>query len=957
MAQSKEETLIELLRYVFPYEARKIQSIIDSGVDINYEDKNGLTPLIQSATSSFSLEKLKYILSFHPDVNYQNKLGETALMALAKHFYSASYQQAENYDGIRLLLDNGANVNLQNKNGFTALMYIIQRKNVENLEHVSLLVRNGADVHIKNKYNQNALLLAVDTKKEKIVNYLLNIKGIEINIQSNQGNTPLGLAVQQNNTFLSRKLLENGADPNLVNKLGIGPIHYAASQGNIDMLNDLITAGANVNIQDSNKGLTPLHVAVENSPRYTKCAEILLKAGADPNVKDKDGNTPLSLTQNQATISLLVQSGANIKNAKGLLANALQMKDIQLVEALLKQGVDVNSPSSSDGRTPLMIALVNKNLQKYVNVFLEKSTNINQQDKTGKTALFLACEYENEKAVDMLLEAKADPNIVNEKGESPLNKAIEVKNKSLIHKLVEAGANINNLDRFKRSPLFYLSWYAYIPEVKLFIEKGADVDIPSVTGDTALHAAVIGKSIECVKLLLDADANINAQNDIKSTPLHLAVGEGEVDIIQLLLEEGADTKLTTTTGETPFQWAKTKEIKDLIKVAELSRTPFWNGLSQADIEKFDTVFETSPDGLTGKIPANDYACCPFCLKFLFRSEACNYMKHNCLAEQNTTPHLVLYNKYKNEKGEVGWCTICGRPALGHRHVALNNPEDPFDVEHPEPFLTPVLPGQTPFSSDCRGPEGGGGLPEKLIRFRRMREVAKELESQAGKITKDEVVRIMVEEAWKAAKNTDPELGKKVLAEKKFNLPTANFPKTIPNNQVASKRAPRIRWINETNPAAKPEQIEKGFNSLSYDDDVEVIRFHCRQQNGTLYSHSDQQLIQPITLEGYIAKQVSDLEKGISENFGVCFASPDCQGILFPDQVKPFINQTLYMKYRKAFNTFFQGKTLAGAVKEGGGSVDIFTPMKKAVCALPKKGGKRKTMKRKQHKKRTHKRKY
>jgi len=79
------------------------------------------------------------------DVNMQNKNGKTALDYVLGR---------EDYNIVKLLLDNGANVNMQNKYGYTALMYAVDR---EDYNTVKLLLDNGADVNMQNKYGYTAL--------------------------------------------------------------------------------------------------------------------------------------------------------------------------------------------------------------------------------------------------------------------------------------------------------------------------------------------------------------------------------------------------------------------------------------------------------------------------------------------------------------------------------------------------------------------------------------------------------------------------------------------------------------------------------------------------------------------------------------------------------------------------------------------------------------------------------
>jgi len=117
------------------------------------------------------------------------------------------------------------------------------------------------------------------------------------------GDTALHLAAAGYRVEIIQVLLKAGADPNAsANHRGSSPLHYAAdgyvngpawdAKRQVKAIQALIGVGANVNLQDKN-GATPLHRAVR-----TRCAEAvqyLLKAGGDPLLKNKPGSTPFHL--------------------------------------------------------------------------------------------------------------------------------------------------------------------------------------------------------------------------------------------------------------------------------------------------------------------------------------------------------------------------------------------------------------------------------------------------------------------------------------------------------------------------------------------------------------------------------------------------------------------------------------------------------------------------------------
>jgi ankyrin repeat protein len=76
---------------------------------------------------------------------------------------------------------------------------------------------------------------------------------------------------------------------------GMRPLHIAARNGYLEIVELLLEHGANPNVQD-NDGRTPLHYAVENC--HVGVARVLLDHGADPTIRDNNGMTPLDYGSN-----------------------------------------------------------------------------------------------------------------------------------------------------------------------------------------------------------------------------------------------------------------------------------------------------------------------------------------------------------------------------------------------------------------------------------------------------------------------------------------------------------------------------------------------------------------------------------------------------------------------------------------------------------------------------------
>lgn len=157
------------------------------------------------------------------------------------------------------------------------------------------LISEGVNVNCVNMEGKTALHLATELENEEFVNILI-AAGANINKLTKQEESALDIALSRHNLKIVKILLEGGADINNSNEVGTTSLHLASFSNDVNLLKFLISHGANVNVQDGG-GSTALHCAlVENQGgSHLKIFETLLSNGADPNLKNSDGLTPLQL--------------------------------------------------------------------------------------------------------------------------------------------------------------------------------------------------------------------------------------------------------------------------------------------------------------------------------------------------------------------------------------------------------------------------------------------------------------------------------------------------------------------------------------------------------------------------------------------------------------------------------------------------------------------------------------
>lgn len=170
-------------------------------------------------------------------------------------------------------------------------------------------------LHLQKDTNERTLLhwTSLNGRKE-FVDYLVTLKGVEIDSGDDTNATPLILAVLKGNVDIVKVLLDHGANINHQNNQGHSPLQYACSKGWSDVVGLLLERGSDVDIRDR-RGDTSLHRLA--SLGRLELLKLLLNRSPKPllDVQNAEGNTAMHIACEDNEVScalLLLDHGASV---------------------------------------------------------------------------------------------------------------------------------------------------------------------------------------------------------------------------------------------------------------------------------------------------------------------------------------------------------------------------------------------------------------------------------------------------------------------------------------------------------------------------------------------------------------------------------------------------------------------------------------------------------------------
>ncbi|MCB9203866.1 MAG: ankyrin repeat domain-containing protein [Flavobacteriales bacterium] len=301
---------------------------------------------------------------------------------------------------------------------------------------------------------------------------------------------------------MTQKLIEAGANVNNAGKVDMTPLMTAAMMSIPESMKLLLDAGADPKFAMKN-GMSILHYATWRS-NCAECVSLLVKAGANVNDKDKNGETPL-------TIMMTASTPEDRAKTIGYTANAYKAGGFTELPKKFTSG------DANDWDSPADI----------MKVLIEGGADPNAANVVGTTPLITAAFFNKVELMRMLIDAGADVSQKERTGVSPLSYAARNENMEAIDLLLEKGADIN--ERFTDwDPVYATNVKDYtilsyavmknqIEVVKKFLNKGAKCDVD-------VHGRYYSPLTGCFTVLKN------------KKPLFFAIENNNLEMVKLLVE-------------------------------------------------------------------------------------------------------------------------------------------------------------------------------------------------------------------------------------------------------------------------------------------------------------------------------------------------------------------------------------------------------------------------------------
>lgn len=541
-------------------DAKYAADLLNDGVYINSQDSLGNTP-VHYAVKLGSVELLDTLRKFKPDESMKNRSGQSPLeLAVALNFipYVEPVLQKNSHEWIQ--------------SNYESLSKLATSSQMQNL--------------LKNAYTKiGQMMIAIQNSDVNLFENCLKFRDGRDLSYKEEGKTWLHFAAKDGDVQMLKHLLAKGLKVDAADNQGRLPEDYATNRKNKMFLNhyrlrdklifsavkkndakllaELLGLGANVNAVDS-MGVPLVHYAVSyNFPMLAT----LQKRGADIHAKNSRRETALFI--------------------------AVHKNDLAVAMDLMKQGLSVHD-KNIDGQTPMtvkknktskyllditykddfFVASVQKKRLDSALFYLNLGAKIDYvAPKSKMAAIHYAVENDDEKTLKFLKTHGVNLTLLRE-NKAPVEIALaKKKKKALLFLLQNDKGSVNRIYSSGKTLMHEAagmfardgdSW------MNLLLSNGAKIDVLDKDRKTPLYYAICRNNVKLVNYLIGKKANVSRTDNEGNLPLHVAARFAGGEIVKALVDAGADPFAENSEGDKP------------LKVAE----NFNNKLAQDELENY-----------------------------------------------------------------------------------------------------------------------------------------------------------------------------------------------------------------------------------------------------------------------------------------------------------------------------------------------------------------------------------